>query len=123
MVAASGSWVADSPGIIADFPIQTSDIVCFRDSRTCTEARAYLNPSTKNLIAQALFYSITAWTEAEVTATFSRGPKATNMIEIRFDRVKHTFTMSEAVRPPDASQSRYDAHLDDGDKIFRRLNH
>ena len=48
MVAAEGSWIADSPGPIADSPIQTSDLSCFRDRKECVEARAFLNEPTNH---------------------------------------------------------------------------
>ncbi len=120
MVAAAGSWIADSPGVIADSPIQTSDLSCFRDRSECVEARAFLNPVTNNLLVQTLFYRVKTWTEAEVVAELSLGPAA-NTIQIRFDMRDRMVRMTESRLPADGTKSRYDAHLDDGDKVDRRL--
>lgn len=121
MVAATGSWIADSPGPIADSPIQTSDLSCFRDRKECVEARAFLNEATNHLLVTTTFYEIKQWTETEVVAESSFGRHG-NAIQIRFDLVRRAVRMTEARLPPDAprsARSRYDAHLDDGDKVKR----
>lgn len=116
---ATGSWVAES-GPLADNPIQTSDLWCFRDRRECTEARAFLLSSTNRLAVTTLTYQVRRWTDTEVTAEIDPDPLHTNTIEIRFDILKRSVQMTESKVPPGVTRSRYDAHLDDGDKVDRR---
>lgn len=122
IVAATGSWIADSPGPMADSPVQTSDLTCFHDRQECVEARAFLNEPTNHLIVMTVFYEIKEWSDTEVVAESSLGPQG-NAIQIRFDLVRRVVRMTESRLPPDAQRSahsRYDAHLDDGDKVKRQ---
>lgn len=42
-VRARGSWIADTVGgIHSDFPLNTTEIVCYRDRGVCIESRAYI---------------------------------------------------------------------------------
>jgi hypothetical protein len=117
-VWATGSWIADAPGPIADYPAQTSELFCFRATQECTEARALVHQSPTRVSVMTLSYNVKRWTDTEVVA--ESDPTPTNTLRIRFDLSSQTVRMTESKIPPDVQKSRYDAHLGSGDEVDRR---
>lgn len=118
-IGVTGSWVADSDdAYFKDFPIQTSEINCYKSRGFCFEARALKDSTyTGHLLASLLEYEIKSWEPNKVVAVLD-GRAAT--IELTFDTVKKvvTFVRSEKAEIEGAAKLPSYAHMDDGQKAI-----
>lgn len=126
-VSAKGTWVLTNEKM--GFPEQASDIHCYRDRRTCTEATAIVSGkgSNRSLAVDADSYEIERWDEFEiVTKPQETGFGCARYIR-RFNRVQKSVTglrstistggLCQGVEPKELNMT-----LSDGFKVYWELD-
>jgi hypothetical protein len=126
-VSAKGTWVLTNEKM--GLPEQATDIHCFRDRRTCTEATAIVSGkgSNRSLTVDSDFYEIERWDEYEIVTK----PKETGLgcarYVRRFNRVQKSVTgLRSTIATGGACQGvetkELNMTLSDGFKVYWELN-
>jgi len=126
-VSAKGTWVLTNEKM--GLPEQASDIHCFRDKRTCTEATAIVSGkgSNRRLTVDTDFYEIERWDEYEiVTKPKETGFGCTRYVR-RFNRVQKSVTgLRSTISTEGACQGveakELNTTLSDGFEVYWDLN-
>lgn len=108
-----GSWIEDARGgVTGAFPLNTAEIVCYKDRGVCIEARAYKDDkSSKFLVSQLLEYKIVKWDPNEVVAILDGGG---GTLEIHFDMKRKVVALIDSEKPEREGELPAYAHMGHG---------